>query len=52
VAHENPLGEKILQRKTKRVKFNGAIIIANKFTDATEVLDDGWGDKTLFRMKG
>ena len=31
-AHEDPPGEKILQRETKRIKFNCAIIIMNEFT--------------------
>jgi hypothetical protein len=40
--HENLPGEQILQGKTKRVKFNGAIVIANKFASGTKVLDYGW----------
>jgi hypothetical protein len=45
--HEDPLGGKILQREAKRVKFNGTIVIPNKFTNTTQVLDNRGGDKDV-----
>ena len=41
-AHEDPLGEKILQRKTKGVKFNETVVITDKFPSGTKALNDGW----------
>ena len=38
-AHDNLPGVKILQGKTKRVKFNGAVVVTYKFSGGTKVLD-------------
>ena len=38
-AHDNLPGVKILQRKTKWVKFNGAVVVTDKFSSGTKVLD-------------
>ena len=51
-AHEDPPGEKILQGKAERVKFNGTIIITNKFASATKVLNDRRRDENIIENKG
>lgn len=51
-AKEDLPGKKILQRETKRVKFNRTIVIADKFTCAAEVLDNGWRNKNVIKEKG
>ena len=48
-AKEDLPGRKILQRETKGVKFNGTIVITDKFTYATQVLDDGWRNKNIIK---
>jgi hypothetical protein len=37
--HDNLPGVKILQRKTKWVKFNGAVVVTDKFSSGTKILD-------------
>ena len=51
-AKEDLPGRKILQRETKGVKFHGTIVITDKFTCATQVLDDGWRDKNIIKEEG
>ena len=50
-AKEDLPGSKVLQRETKRVKFNRTIVITDKLSCATEVLDDGWRNKNIIEKK-
>ena len=51
-AHDDLPGEEILQGETKRVKFNRAVVIANKFASGTKVLDNGGRNKNIIKMEG
>ncbi|GKA31581.1 hypothetical protein Tco_0717886 [Tanacetum coccineum] len=43
--------QEILHRKTKRVKFNSAIIIPSKLTNINEVFNDVRSDKYIMKVK-
>ena len=44
---EGFLGEWVLHRKTKFVKFNRNIIIGGELTDKYQIFNDVWGDKYI-----
>jgi hypothetical protein len=44
-------GCQILQGKTKGIKLDRTVIIANKSASTNEVLDNMWGDKDIMKVE-
>lgn len=42
----------VLQRETKRVKFNRNVIITREFTDRDKVFNDGGCKESIFELVG